>query len=687
MFFKLVLRNSKRARRENGLFHASLLVVVIAFYVILALPKQDAIVFLKSMESDAIRQIFRMIPVLFAASLCILFFLVYFAGRYQMERRKHEFGVYRMMGMSRSRLFFMLLTEDMKSSLGTLVIGIPVAVCISELVSLITAKVEGLGILNHQSTFSLAAVAGTAVGFILVKMFACLFLSGNVVKEEIGDLLYPKAKEEIRRRTGSAGIIAFFVGAAMLCLAFYNGIRGDIWENLLVLARTVLFGIAGMFLVFYGIRFPLEILGKKRGRHEKLGMFTFRQLEEMFIRKSSVPAVSCILVLVSLALFGAGVGVARSYTKQVEKVADYTFAGDYEESGAAIQKLKKAGLRSDFRKLTEIKTGYIDAMFQDGKSQEALKMNHLVASLKKHADTTDLKVFTQMIEEEDAPHLIALSGYNELLRQMKEKPITLKKHQAAVYLGEVIGSDSSKDLMNRVLREQPKITMDGTTYTLTGTVTQKEIVADRAISLGFALIVPDSEFEKLTAGKGTTYLDGTLAPSKVNKKGLIRVYQEMNQKLKEADIPYDCFLQSMGRQMFYGVCTSYITIYMAVILLIIANTVISVQFLTNQQKTGRRYQTLIRLGATHRSLATSAGRQINWYFGIPVVLGTIGSVPAMASIFSLFVINGVGAQKLLLQSSISMIVFLLVIELVYMMAVKRISNRYLLHLMVPEREE
>ncbi len=54
MFFKLVSRNSKRSRRENGLFHASLLVVVIAFYVILALPKQDVIIFLKEMESDAI---------------------------------------------------------------------------------------------------------------------------------------------------------------------------------------------------------------------------------------------------------------------------------------------------------------------------------------------------------------------------------------------------------------------------------------------------------------------------------------------------------------------------------------------------------------------------------------------------------------------------------------------------------
>ena len=110
MFFKLVSRNSKRSRRENGLFHASLLVVVIAFYVILALPKQDVIIFLKEMESDAIQKIFQMVPILFGASLCILFFLVYFAGRYQMERRKHEFGVYRMMGMSRSRPCFMFIS-------------------------------------------------------------------------------------------------------------------------------------------------------------------------------------------------------------------------------------------------------------------------------------------------------------------------------------------------------------------------------------------------------------------------------------------------------------------------------------------------------------------------------------------------------------------------------------------------
>ena len=105
MFFELVSRNSKRSRKENGLFFASLLVTIIAFYIILSLSEQDVMIFLAQMESDAVDRLLLMIPLLYGATLFILFFLIYFASKYQLERRKHEFGVYLMMGMSRSMTF------------------------------------------------------------------------------------------------------------------------------------------------------------------------------------------------------------------------------------------------------------------------------------------------------------------------------------------------------------------------------------------------------------------------------------------------------------------------------------------------------------------------------------------------------------------------------------------------------
>ena len=112
MFFKLVSRNSRRNRKENGLFFASLLVTIVAFYIIPALPRQDVMLFLAKMESNAVDRLLGMIPLFFGVTLFILFFLVYFAQKYQMERRRHEFGVYLMLGMPRRKLFGMLLLED-----------------------------------------------------------------------------------------------------------------------------------------------------------------------------------------------------------------------------------------------------------------------------------------------------------------------------------------------------------------------------------------------------------------------------------------------------------------------------------------------------------------------------------------------------------------------------------------------
>ena len=65
MFSELVKRNSRRSRRENGLFFASLLIAIIAFYIILSLSHQDVIVFLKTMESNAVNRLLTLVPALY----------------------------------------------------------------------------------------------------------------------------------------------------------------------------------------------------------------------------------------------------------------------------------------------------------------------------------------------------------------------------------------------------------------------------------------------------------------------------------------------------------------------------------------------------------------------------------------------------------------------------------------------
>ena len=162
---------------------------------------------------------------------------------------------------------------------------------------------------------------------------------------------------------------------------------------------------------------------------------------------------------------------------------------------------------------------------------------------------------------------------------------------------------------------------------------------------------------------------------------------DMNQRLNQAGISYESYLQNMGRQLFYVVAAGYITIYLAIMFFVIANTIIGVQFLMGQQKSKRRYQTLVRLGASYQMLCRSAARQIHWYFGIPAAVAALSSLFGVRSLLKgLLSVEMKGNSVEMLLVAAAMIAVLCVLEYIYIAVVRRMSSRYLLTLMVPERD-
>lgn len=250
MFFDLVSRNSSRSRKENGLFFASLLISVIAFYIILSLSQQDVIKFLMKMESDAVKKLVGMIPLFYGMTLIILFFLVYFASKYQLERRRHEFGMYLMLGMRRSRLFLLLLAEDVRSSVFVLAIGLPSAVLLSELISLVTARLAGLGIIGHRLNISLTAILWTAIGFALIKLAAFMILSRRIAGEEIGDLLNETPDGTKKELPSAVYALALLTGIILLAASYAMAICGFSWNRVSHMGLTLLSGFAGTMLFF-----------------------------------------------------------------------------------------------------------------------------------------------------------------------------------------------------------------------------------------------------------------------------------------------------------------------------------------------------------------------------------------------------------------------------------------------------
>ena len=683
MFFKLVFRNSVRSHKENALFMGSLIISIIAFYVVLSLGSQDVMRYLKTLEGDAIRKLFAMISVLYGFTLFIVFALIYFASKYQIERRAHEFGVYIMMGMKKTKLLLMLLLEDISSSGLALLIGLPVSVLITEVISLVTVKMVGIGFMGHQSTFSLSAALLTAAGFFLTKLLAFLILSVKLARKEVGSLL-SDAPDNVRKKDYPAiSAVLLILGVVCLVLAYRRGLSGNAWATVATLRDTVVLGLLGTILLFRGIRVLIGIIARK-APGGKLSVFTFRQIEDTVIFKSGTLAICSILILVASSCLAAGIGTFASYDMYDTKRIDYTFTNFFNGSEDDLKaRLSELGVSENFSYLEELRLSHpyivgekdFDSAFEAG--EFAKLQDELDPEFEKHDQRGSIDGF---------PFMIRLSDYNALVTAMGETPLELKDGELGLYRGDRF--TDSEELDNLVLSKRPHVTLLGKEYVMTGKMQSAPIVTDSFITLSGALIVPDQDFDYFAAGKEEVYLNGLLDRAKYSHSTMVKTYTDINAVLDKTDLDYESYLQNMGRQLFYLVAASYVTIYLALIFLVVANTILGVQFLMGQKRASGRYKTLVKLGSDHKAMYKSSKRQINWYFGLPIAVACASTFFATKSLFFgiLSSRTKMNMDKMLPVVAIVAAVFCLV-ECVYMMIVKRSSSRFLETLMTPEREE
>ena len=692
MFSNLILRNSRRSRKENGLFFSSLVISIVAFYMILSISTQDVMLFLQKMESDAVDKLLLLIPAFYGMTLGILFFLIYFACKYQFERRRHEFGVYLMLGMRRSKLFGMLLAEDFLTSILAMLIGLPVAVVLSEIVSLVTAKLVGMGIIGHQFSLSWSAIEWTLAGFLAIKLTALLILSGRISRQEIGTLLSQPTNRPKKQMPSVIYGLAAICGSVMLAVAYYMAIQGIAWTKVSMMGLTLLLGIVGTMLLFYGMRALIALIVKKgKGNGNKqLHVFTFRQIQENVIHQSNSMAISSLLILAALCCFGAGVGIAGTNNLSSGHVIDYTFEDHTAEDSSQVLPnikavLKENSLENQFSELFEMRVGRIRTT-ED--YDNAYSMDAVMDSLRSLPQSEDRDVLLNNLGYATYPYLICLSDYNRLLELSGKPVIKLSEDEAAVYIGSDFTTVNRTAMLNDILTEQPETELVGSPIYLTGEVQSVNLITDRSITLSFALILPDEAFFYHTQGIYDTYVNAVLSEQAMEGNSLMTAYSDLNEKLDKIGIEYESYLQNMGRQLFYTIASSYITLYLAIVFLVVANTIVGVQFLMSQQKTGRRYQTLIRLGATYETLCQSAGKQITWFMGLPVLVAAVSSLFGVRALFTGILSSRTrGTVAEMMFVSAAMILLLCVIEYIYMRVVKRSSDRYLLTLMQPQREE
>src|SRR5690606_11316434 len=130
----------------------------------------------------------------------------------------------------------------------------------------------------------------------------------------------------------------------------------------------------------------------------------------------------------------------------------------------------------------------------------------------------------------------------------------------------------SHELLEKALQSKPVISIGEKQFQFTSNLYTSNIVADRAITLSYALIVPDEIYDEFTSSKDPYFWNMTLDVEFVKEKGLMQAIHEVDGVLSTSNLEYESYLSSMGRQLFYTVAGSYTTLYLGVMFLIIANS-------------------------------------------------------------------------------------------------------------------
>lgn len=692
MFFDLVRKNSRRNRKENGIFFLSLVIAIVAFYIILNLENQDVIHFLREMESDAVAHLLRMVPLLYGFSLFLIFFLIYYAGKYQLERRSHELGMYLMMGMRKGKLAQMLILEDLWSSAFSLAVGIPVAILISECISLLMAKLVGIGIIGHRFTFSFRALFLTIAGYVLVKLFAFFLLSIRFASRQIGTLLADRQEEPRKKYRKATSRVQFLTGMVLIVLAYVLAIRGNAWISVKNMGLCMLVGIIGTFLLFFGLRSGVELLGKRESAKDALHRFTFRQLQENIIQRPGMLAVVSLLVLFAVCCFGYGVSMGwQSKNMEIHNL-DYTFRGNADEAlGKRIQEtMRDENIKDYVGDLFEVRTVMLTP--EDMERGYSFDWGTLMDSVKASGASQQQETLQSNLEQIDYPYLFAESDYNHILLAAGKEQLHLGDHEAALFCNKEFANGESGDLLRSIMKEEKQIHFAGETYRLIPGICEDDIVVDRFITISYAVILPDWIYNILYEDpmilNQNSYWNMVLNPEKTEQAGLMQTISEVNALLDQTGLEYESYLQNLGRQIFYVVAGSYTTLYLAIIFLIIANTVLSVQFLMQQQRSGRRYRILSNLGATYEMLCHSARRQIRWYFALPVGVAVLSSFFGVKALLTGMLPSNLQEKMFTIFAiAVTVILVLCVVECIYLLAVMRVSDRHIHELMQVRREE
>lgn len=335
MLCKLAWGNVRRAGKDYLVYLLTLTLAVTVFYAFNTISVQADLVLEEEGMPELLGTVMSGLTMFLAV---VMGFLMVYANNFIMKRRKKEFGLYQVLGMSRGQVSRVMAMETAIVSGGALALGIVLGVGFSQVMTFFTALLFKTQIRDFHFFFSPQAFFTTVGCLVAIFLVTLVFNLGVVRRAKIIDLMSAGRKNEaIKTRNPIVSAAIFILGTVLIGIAYFRLLRDglpvdsapseiDAAMNQFMLTTGIV--VAGTILFFFGLSgFLLKALQGARSLYwHGLNMFTVRQLSAKVNTVSFSMAIISMILFLAITSVTGGMSIASVMNTSVERstIADYS---------------------------------------------------------------------------------------------------------------------------------------------------------------------------------------------------------------------------------------------------------------------------------------------------------------------------------------------------------------------------
>ena len=625
MLFKLSKRNVQRSMKDYSIYFFTLVLGVCIFYIFNSVEAQTAMMDMTENQKMLMKSLDMIISIVSVFVSFILGFLIIYANNFIIKKRNREFGIYMTLGISRSKIAFMLFYETIIVGVMSLALGLFIGVFLSQGLASVTAKLFSVDMKKYQFVFSKEACIKTIIYFSIIFFITMILNFVVVSRYKLINLINSQRKNEKLKGTNLILSVALFI-ISIVCLGFAYKL---ILENALVditdnnFNLSILLGIVGTVLFFRSLAgFFIKLVQNDKNLYLKnLNTFTLRQLNSKINTNYISMSIICLMLFISIGMYSTAIGLKNAMEKSAESQTPYDITvieayNPKEKTNYSNEKLSEILKNLDLN-VNDYSKEYLDYNFY----KSPIKFIKMFENTSDNFLSKQLKVTMNY----NIP-IIKLSDYNKLNKMAGKKPINLKDKEVVF----VTNSSTMENPIKEYIKNNKSIKIGNDEFKINENYKYESLENDLAKDNFITFLVEDKYADKYDISQKCLSFN-YVGDKKDTENKLTKNLEKSENKQIQYQKDHGSNLFFISKQIVLDINMSnaamflYIGLYIGIIFLISSAAVLALNQLSGATESLGRYEILKKLGVSSKMINKSIFIQVFIYFSLPIALALVHS--------------------------------------------------------------